>query len=62
HVERNGERYSHYINIGNNEYQKVTLIAVDGIPFFRAEKGYFNPWGQYLGDDGEIVDLRNKKF
>ena len=61
-VEKDGKRYRHLINIGNNEYQEVELRIVDGIPFFRADKGYFNPWGQYLADDGKIVDLKSHRF
>ena len=62
-IEKIGEnRHRYFINLGNNEYQEVTLRIVDGMPFFRAEKGYFSPWGQYLSDNGKITDLKNHKF
>ncbi len=62
YVESHGINKKYFINVGNNEYQEVKLIINDGIPFFRAEKGYFDSWGIYLGDDGNIKDLKTKKF
>ena len=61
-VESFGNKQKYFINVGNNEYQEVKLKLFDGIPFFRAEKGYFSPWGEYLSDDGNIINLKSIKF